>query len=404
MSKIEEIFRIAYDFAYDLGKLKKQYSEVKIYDAAGDISKRWYVYYSFRNPITGKLERQPYIDTGINTHKNNKDRISVAKSIKKAIEQALIKGYDPYRNNNFDIENKKYSIADAFEIMRKRGKLVLSATSYKDFKSRVTQFESWLTENNLTCMNQVTRKTVIAYLRTVLEKTSLSNQNNTRANLSMGFGYLVDEEIIPDNFIKTIKGKKSKPVMHKTYSTTQEAEIFDRLQNIDPELGLFIEFVSYCFLRPIEICRIMIENIDTKDRHLRFKAKNKAVKLKIIPEIIFKKLPELKGYDKKSNLFSPNGISVWNIDEANKRGYWTKRFKRVIKDHFDYGVEYTMYSFRHTLITRLYNNFLKELTPFEAKSKLMLITGHNTMTALDKYLRDIDAVLPEDYSKYLENK
>jgi hypothetical protein len=28
----------------------------------------------------------------------------------------------------------------------------------------------------------------------------------------------------------------------------------------------------------------------------------------------------------------------------------------------------------------------------------MLITGHSTMTALEKYLRDIDAELPEDYS------
>jgi len=42
------------------------------------------------------------------------------------------------------------------------------------------------------------------------------------------------------------------------------------------------------------------------------------------------------------------------------------------------------------------------MTPFESKSKLMLITGHNTMDALEKYLRDIDAVLPEDYSKFLD--
>ncbi|SMP22015.1 hypothetical protein SAMN06265346_107110 [Flavobacterium hercynium] len=32
----------------------------------------------------------------------------------------------------------------------------------------------------------------------------------------------------------------------------------------------------------------------------------------------------------------------------------------------------------------------------------MLITGHSTMSALEKYLRDIDAVLPDDYSKYLK--
>jgi len=44
------------------------------------------------------------------------------------------------------------------------------------------------------------------------------------------------------------------------------------------------------------------------------------------------------------------------------------------------------------------------MTPFEAKSKIMLITGHNTMDALEKYLRDIDAVLPEDYSSFLKGK
>ena len=38
---------------------------------------------------------------------------------------------------------------------------------------------------------------------------------------------------------------------------------------------------------------------------------------------------------------------------------------------------------------------------FETKSKLILITGHSIMTALEKYLRDIDAELPEDYSNLL---
>ena len=34
----------------------------------------------------------------------------------------------------------------------------------------------------------------------------------------------------------------------------------------------------------------------------------------------------------------------------------------------------------------------------------MLITGHSTMSALEKYLRDIDAELPADYSELLKNK
>ena len=40
-------------------KEKKKYSEPKIYDADGDLSKRWYVYFSFRKKTDGPLERFP---------------------------------------------------------------------------------------------------------------------------------------------------------------------------------------------------------------------------------------------------------------------------------------------------------------------------------------------------------
>ena len=33
----------------------------------------------------------------------------------------------------------------------------------------------------------------------------------------------------------------------------------------------------------------------------------------------------------------------------------------------------------------------------------MLITGHATMVSLEKYLRDIDAELPKDYSHLFDN-
>ena len=33
-----------------LSLMKKKYSEPKIYDANGDLSKRWYLYYRYRNP------------------------------------------------------------------------------------------------------------------------------------------------------------------------------------------------------------------------------------------------------------------------------------------------------------------------------------------------------------------
>ena len=52
----EHVFE--HDFEHDL-KEKKKYSEPKIYDADGDVSKRWYVYFSFRKTADGPLDRFP---------------------------------------------------------------------------------------------------------------------------------------------------------------------------------------------------------------------------------------------------------------------------------------------------------------------------------------------------------
>jgi integrase len=168
---------------------------------------------------------------------------------------------------------------------------------------------------------------------------------------------------------------------------------------------------SYCssnsspiiFLRPVEVCRLKIRDLDIKDKKLYVRAKNKAVKIKIIPEILIKDLPDLSSMNKDEFLFTPFKIGgEWIATENNRRDYFSKRFKTIVKDHFELGSDYGMYSFRHTFITKLYRELRKTYSPFEAKSILMNITGHSTMSALELYLRDIDAELPEDYSHLLE--
>ena len=101
-------------------------------------------------------------------------------------------------------------------------------------------------------------------------------------------------------------------------------------------------------------------------------------------------------------LFTPNQIGAkWEVEENNRRDNFSKKFK-IIKDYFGLNEHYGLYNFRHTSITNLYKEFSKTLTPFETKSRLMQITGHQTMEALEKYLREIDAALPEDYSHLLK--
>jgi hypothetical protein len=116
-------------------------------------------------------------------------------------------------------------------------------------------------------------------------------------------------------------------------------------------------------------------------------------------------LPDLSNMNKDNPLFTPKGLGkIWNTSDQNKRDYFSKRFKKVVKEHFNLGVDYGLYSFRHTYITKIYRELVKNSSPFEAKSRLMLISGHSSMTALEKYLRDIDAALPADYSDLIRAK
>ena len=88
----------AYDFAYDL-PLKKDYSEPKIYTAKGDLTKRWYVYFSFRDPVTNKLKRQTPFYGNANTFRTKEDRIAVLRIYKRVISKYLRMGFSPYEDN-----------------------------------------------------------------------------------------------------------------------------------------------------------------------------------------------------------------------------------------------------------------------------------------------------------------
>lgn len=397
------------------------------------LEKDWYLYYSYRNPKTGKLERQPNIKAGANRFKTKTERLSILKILQRNLLFLLEQGFSPYADNsaleekllrNTSAANNKetvipitispidpiiinrplITISEAFQLALKIKKNVLSATSYPNFSSNVKRFEIWLNESGFEnkTIDTISKKTVIEYLNVVLENTSPRTRNNTRIELSSLFQTLEDNDVIAENFVRKINVLKAKPERNKTYSTALQEEIYNYMALNDPLLLLFVKFISYNYLRPIEVCRLKVGDVDLKEQRLFVRAKNAPVKIKIIPQILIKDLPDLSKLNPNEYLFTPTIIGgEWNTSENDKRDYFSKRFKKV-KDHFKLGTDYGLYSFRHTFITKLYNEFAKAMTPFEAKSKLMLITGHNTMDALEKYLRDIDAVLPEDYSGYLK--
>lgn len=432
-------FQNEHDLEHDL-EHKTKFSSPKIFDANGDLSKRWYVYYSYRNPETGKLKRMKNIYGKVNRFKTKEARYSALNLYKNRLLRFLNDGYNPFDDNtelhkqklkeqsnqqivitnqkpkvqpkkievavNFGNTNEtlELSIKEAFDKAIELKTNVVNKTTLNDYKSRINQFQKWLLNNHKDIYNisQVKKKLVVEFLNSIQLKTSVRNRNNYRTVFSSIFQILEDNEIIEKNFISQIKPIKTKPNRNKTYSIKEQTDVFNYLETNDPLLLLYIKFISYNLLRPIEVCRLRIKDINIQQRTLQFQAKNKILKTKIIPEILFKELPDLSEMDGELLLFTPDGIGgKWETELINRRDNFSKRFKNVVKAKFGFNENYGLYSFRHTFITKLYRALAKDSSPYEAKSKLMLITGHSTMSALEKYLRDIDAELPEDYSNLL---
>ncbi|WP_288438014.1 hypothetical protein [uncultured Chryseobacterium sp.] len=78
-------------------------------------------------------------------------------------------------------------------------------------------------------------------------------------------------------------------------------------------------------------------------------------------------------------VFKTNAKGI-ETTEVNRRNYFSAKFKEV-KAALELGNEYSIYSFRHTFITKLFRELRKERTELETFDLLMKVTGHSTLKA-----------------------
>jgi hypothetical protein len=291
--------------------MKLNYSEPKIYTGGVDIStwsrlaidekkkaltKDWFVYFSFRNPATGKLEKQSFIKAGANRLKTKRERYGFLKTMQQALLELLQYGFNPYQDNSaleesmfsaeksavkiesvpkkesqpiVELENDiTITIEEAFKKGLELKEQMMNTDSFVRYRSRINRFIKWMQAHKIykKPITTITKKLVMDYLNEELIRTSARSRNNTRTDISSLFQVLEDNEIVKDNFVKKISVLKSTPTRNKTYTPKQEKLIYEYLEKQDPHLLLFIKFITFGFLRPIEVCRLKVEDIDVEDQ------------------------------------------------------------------------------------------------------------------------------------------
>ena len=237
-----------------------KFTTPKINDFNGDLKKRWYVYFYYRNPATGRMQRMNNIYGGVNRLKTKSARYALLKLYMSRLEHFLNLGYDPFGNN--DELHSKYlkkekeeiktnttvssgqsnsesinigalqpnsedkreaqsiSIEKAFKKAIELKQNVVGKKTLEDYNARLNSLQRWLKKEYkfIVYIHEIQKSHIVKYLNQVLLNSSARNRNNYRTVFSSIFQLLEDNDIIERNFIKSIKQIKSKPIRHKNYS------------------------------------------------------------------------------------------------------------------------------------------------------------------------------------------
>jgi len=235
------------------------------------------------------------------------------------------------------------------------------------------------------------------FLNDVAKNSSMANRNNVLRAIKALFSEMYKNDMITENYVAKIDIEKVHTQRFKSYSHKEAIGIIEHLEKVYPVMGLFIKFIGYNFLRPKEVVRLKVGDIDMENKLLSVFVKQGRYKTKRIPESI---IEELSKYDlsKKDNfLFFKNSISgKWKRDEKGRRQYYSARYSEI-KKNLGFGEGYVLYSFRHTYITIGYKNLRKRLSKEDSLDTLMGYTGHDSRESLQKYIHYTDAEIVGEY-------
>jgi integrase len=430
MHSFNEILQNEYVIEYNL-KTKKDYSQPKIYDADGDLSKRWYVYYSYREPKTDKLKRQPPIYKGANRFDTKAERLEILMAYKLALKKLLSQGYSPYENykvteakiDTLEKENTKdaismasandYTTRKALNFALEQKLPYLSRRGKINIRGNHKRFLAWLEDQKLDTINikDLKRREVSIFLNTIKkydkhrnltdEPINAKTRNGYRTSLSSLFSQLVSDDIVEYNIITAIKKLKENPKKHKSYSDSQIKVMCEYMDKSDPYLRKFTQFIAYAFLRNVEVCRLKVGDIDLENRRLYVQTKTEAQEVVPIIGSLAKVIEqmELQKYKSTDFVFSDSETcGEWNVSEKTKTNHFYDRFA-IMKKELELDADQTLYSFKHTAASNLYNSLASEGKADEqVLTELMGFTRHKTKSQLRKYLRGIGASLAKDYS------
>lgn len=341
----------------------------RLNDCEGDIEKKWFIYFSVRNPKTGKMQRFKKYES-LHKVKTKQERYRVAEERKEFYAARLKAGWTPFDsddtviyqdqleyNNVAAIYGRKRAANKTFRFFASRfieGLNGMEHATLKTYTSKLRVFSQWLdveglAGNDISVLGQ---KQMFDFFNWLINSRKLSRNSvkKYRQLLIKVFELAIAEKAITASPVHSLPvcfrevDMAARPIQQFDIQTLLEV-----IDEHDPQLGLFIRFEYNCFMRPKEIRLMRIKWIDFAAGTItvpRDVLKTKHDRISIIPENFLKHLRKinLQVYNREfyvmGNKRVPGPITVG-------KNSFRFRFNKFRED-LNMPLEYKLYSWKHS--------------------------------------------------------
>lgn len=329
-----------------MSMIDREYVPAKLYTARGDITKSWYVYAAIRNPETGKMH--PIKKRGkMNYIKNARERMREGKYLVRLINELLAQGrLTPFKNHisvslieqlQKEVDLKKNFLrsrtCQSYEYARKMLTAWIKEKHFEDFEPKeFTKAHAQMFCDYLTLAKKYKGKTF----------------NVMKSFVSVLFNSMADKDIITDNPFRRIKSQRQEIGKNIAFSEAQKEKLIEHLKKHNHRLYLATQFIYFCYIRPVELMRLQVRNVDLKGRKIVIypqQSKTHRQEQVEIPDAFFSLVESmnLEGYDENDFLFS-NGLTPGKRQLGRNR--LTQLHLKALRK-LKFSSDYTLYSWKH---------------------------------------------------------
>lgn len=399
-------------------KRKKLVILPKLNDAGGDLSKKWFVYYSVRDPRTDKMER--FKDHAGLSCPDESERRSLATEKIQALTEKLKRGWTPFLDdteaiyedqlqykNVADIYGKQTALNATFRMfasqyIEEKKKENLEEKTIQTYVSKLRKLTLWSeVKKGSIDITAFDNALILEFFHYLIDEKGLAagTIEDYRQVISSAFDFIKDRGVITANPVYNIPAGVDKDMAPRPVAE-YDIEIFrEVISKQDPQLWMAIEFETYCFLRPGKELRLLrIRDIDFARGLInvdRFRAKTNRERYATIPwhfMLKLRNLYKLQQYNRDYYVFGKEGKPG---EKCLGKNNLKNRFNKF-RSKLNMPYTYKLYSWKHTGNSLAADSDINMLA-------LRDQNGHTSVQTTEIYLKHKLGVVNKEIQKRFPN-